>query len=418
MNPNTAVPLAESDLPVLDFTEEGVAVNPYPALRRLARESWIVTLPIGYAVVRWEECKEIMRDRRFRPPIGLGLSTRGINEGLAFDWAMTALISQHGENHSRLRRIVASALSPQQLEAMRPFVHTLAEEIADRADGATSGDGAEFTKSFSVKAICELMGWPADDWGKLAEWSNLVVQLATLSAAELWDRIETAVGELHEYTAAHLDHVRAQKDRGNGIAGILVDAEERGEITERECVALCENLLVGGAETTMTSLNTALWLLANHPADWQALAEDESLAAPAVEEVLRIGSAQLGTARVALEDVEINGTVIPEGTFLLIVLTSANLDELAYQDPKEFDIRRLNDGRRAPKQGHLTFGSGIHVCVGQHLARLELQEALKVLPKRWPNLRMDESDQEGVQWNSAWGIHGVTRVPLQWDAVS
>jgi cytochrome P450 len=94
------------------------------------------------------------------------------------------------------------------------------------------------------------------------------------------------------------------------------------------------------------------------------------------------------------------------------------MDPAFYDDPETFDIRRYADGRRTPPQRHLTFGFGPHVCLGAYLARLEMQEAFKLLPKRWPNLRLDADDPQPTEWNNPYGVHGLTRLALQWDAAA
>jgi cytochrome P450 len=172
---------------------------------------------------------------------------------------------------------------------------------------------------------------------------------------------------------------------------------------------------MAGAETTKTVLALGLLLFVTHPEQWHALREDPELVPSAVDEVLRYRIPQLGIGRVAREDVTIDGTAIPEGMFCLVAIPAANFDPQAYEDPEAFDVTRYATvDRRAPANRHLSFGFGMHACVGAHLARLELQEAFAHLSQRWPDLRIDDADVTGVTWNSPFGVHGPSRLPLRW----
>jgi cytochrome P450 len=407
--------VAHDDLPLFDLLDPDVAADPYGAARALAAESWVARTPTGLAILRWEECKEIARDRRFRTPPGLGLAAFGITEGFAYDWANAVMLGLDGEDHARIRRLTTPGLNPRYIDAMRPHARQLIAEIVAGVDDRGRADVAQLGASYSVRMICHLLGFPEQDWPRLAAWSDAAVQLPTTAVLEELDRITHALLELRAYTTEQLDGIR-ERGRGDDLGSILLAAEEAGDrLSPDELVVLFETLLMAGAETTKTVLALGLLLFAKHPDQWRALREDPSLVNSAVEEVLRYRIPQLGVGRVAREDVAINGVDIPAGTFCLVAIPSANFDPRAYDDPDAFDIRRFTDGRRAPAQGHLSFGFGIHVCVGAHLARLELQEAFAHLSQAWPRLRLDTDDPEGVTWNSPFGVHGPARLPLRWD---
>jgi cytochrome P450 len=195
----------------------------------------------------------------------------------------------------------------------------------------------------------------------------------------------------------------------------MAAAEGGDRLSETELVQLFETLLVGGTDTTTSALTNALLLFTQHPEQWAWLAEDPELVPSAVEEVLRCQPVTLGTVRVARDDVDYNGLHISAGTQLIIAHGAFNFDPAVYDAPETFDIRRFADGARVPKPNHMTFGFGAHVCIGNYLARLELQEALKVLPQRMPGLRVDESDPRGVERTSPFSIYGAWWLPLRWD---
>ncbi len=414
MTTATVTPVGDLELPRLDFTDPDVAADPYRAARAVSADHWLAEIPGGYAVVRWEQAKAIARDRRFRTPPGLGLANYGITEGVAYDWANSVLLGLDGEDHARIRRLTAPGLTPRRLDGLRPHARELIGRLADDVGPDGRFDAATFGEQYSVRMICRLLGFPEQDWARLVAWSDAAVQLPTVAVIDELDRIEQALCELREYTTAQIDGIRA-RERGDDLGSILLTAQEDGDrLSPEELVQLFETLLMAGAETTKTVLAFALGLFAEHPDQWRALAADPELAGPAVEEVLRYRLPQLGVGRVAREDVTIDGIALPAGTFCLVAVPAANFDPRVYDAPERFDIRRMVGEGRRPTQGHLSFGSGVHVCVGAYLARLELEEALRVLAQRWPDLRPDADDPIGVTWNSPFGVHGPRRLPLRW----
>jgi cytochrome P450 len=415
MRPSTVTPIGDLDLPQLDFADPAVAADPYAAVRAASAEHWLAAIPGGFAVTRWDEAKAVARDRRFRTPPGLGLATYGITEGFAYEWASGVLLGLDGEDHARIRRLTAPGLAPRRLDELRPFARQLVTELADDVDdGDRRFDAATFGEAYSVRMICRLLGFPDDDWARLAAWSDAAVQLPTVAVIDQLDRIEQALRDLRAYTTEQIAAIRT-RERGDDLGSILLSAQEAGDrLSPDELVQLFEALLMAGAETTKTVLAMGLSLFARHPEQWQAIADDPMLAAPAVEEVLRFRIPQLGVGRVAREDAVVNGVAIPAGTFCLVAVPAANFDPLVFDDPDTFSIHRASDGSRRPTQGHLSFGSGVHVCVGAYLARLELEEAFRLLSRRWPELRPDDEDPIGIRWNSPFGVHGPIRLPLRW----
>jgi cytochrome P450 len=164
-------------------------------------------------------------------------------------------------------------------------------------------------------------------------------------------------------------------------------------------------VLVGGVDTTQAQLAHGIRLFADHPEQWQALADDPSLAAPAAEEVLRYEPITPLTARVALEDIEYRDVAIPKGTLLLAVAATANRDPEAYEEPESFDI-----GADRERTKPLTFGAGPHFCLGANLARAELQEAFTFLAPRMPALALDGEPA----YDTPLGVYGLDSLPIRW----
>jgi cytochrome P450 len=184
----------------------------------------------------------------------------------------------------------------------------------------------------------------------------------------------------------------------------LIAAEEAGDrLDEEELLMLCEAVLLAGTDTTRNQLGCSVALLAQHPAQWKLLGEQPELASRAVEETMRYLGTVRGTARFASEDIEYRGVLFPKGTFVAPSFVAANTDPGVFDLPERFDITRESGSP------HLTFGSGIHYCLGAWLARAELQEALPILARRLPDLRLDGE----ITWKpNSVGIWGPAVLPL------
>jgi cytochrome P450 len=220
--------------------------------------------------------------------------------------------------------------------------------------------------------------------------------------------IRQAFEDLDQYVRAMVEDRRDQP--GEDLLTDLIAAEEAGDrLSTDEMVMLAEAVLVGGTDTTRNQLALCMALLVEHPDQWRQLAEKPELAAGAVEECLRYLGVVRGTARIASEDIEYKDVVFPTGTLVFTSLGGGNYDPSVFPSPDDFDITRSGAGPQ------LTFGSGIHYCLGASLARAELQEALPVLAKRMPNLELDGD----IEWKpETFGIWGPERLPLRFDRAS
>jgi len=220
---NVLTNVADLEMPELDFSDPVVVANPQAAARELAKDHWIARTSSGYALLRWDDCKVINRDKRFRTPEGLGLSSAGITDGIAFEWASGTVLGLDGADHERIRRLAQPGFAPKQLDELRPEARALFAEILDEALPRGRGEAADVCMSYSVRMICRLLGWPEEDWRKILAWSDAAIEVASLAVGpdELVP-IEEALVEMREYTSAQLEELRGA-EAGGFAAAIIAD---------------------------------------------------------------------------------------------------------------------------------------------------------------------------------------------------
>ncbi len=264
---------------------------------------------------------------------------------------------------------------------------------------------ADFAKPYPSLTIATVMGAPLEDAPRLHDWSNWIQrQFDPPSLIADRARIERAVSEFYEWCEGMLAARRG--DPRDDLVSTLLAAEAEGDtLSDVECMNLVLNVLVGGVDTTQSQLTHAMRLFAAHPDQWQLLAERPELAPQAVEEVLRFEPITPFTARIMVEDVEYRDVTFPEGTVVMVCAFTGNRD--GHEELLEFDITAEREEGRP-----LTFGAGVHYCLGANIARAELQEALAFLPSRMTGLALDGEPE----LDTITGIYGLHRLPVRWDA--
>jgi cytochrome P450 len=318
-----------------------------------------------------------------------------------------SILSAEGDVHTRLRRLVAPAFSPRSADRLRPFMRQVINELVDKVASAGRADFArDICEPYPIPIICELLGAPKTDWQLFSRWANDILEVFSIDMASKLDLIMRSQDELDAYTA---DLIAARRNKpADDLLTDLIAAEEAGDkLSNEELVMMVNAVIIGGTDTTRNQLGCAVALFADHPDQWKLLAEQPELAPRAVEESMRYFGAVRGTMRYASTDIVYRDVLFPAGTFIGIGLAEANRDQNVFREPTTFDITTQKG-----EQPQLTFGSGIHYCLGQALARAELQEALPLLARRMPNLRLDGPTQwkpDGV------GIFGPAHMPIAFD---
>jgi cytochrome P450 len=278
-----------------------------------------------------------------------------------------------------------------------------AELWADVAGLAECEFVSWFAGPFPARSIAAVIGAPQQDAAALHEWSTWVQKQFDIRAlSEQPERIERAVGELYDYVTGLLD--RRRREPADDLISTLLAVEAEGErLSGEECVNLVLNVLAGGVDTTAAQLGHAIRLFAIHHDQWESLRERPELIPGAVDEVLRFEPITPFTARICTEQIEHRGVMFPAGTIVAICAERANRETYGGE---MFDIAAGRDGDRV-----LTFGAGAHFCLGQNLARAELEEAIGFLAPRMPGLRLAGPERLG----GVEGIYGIEALPISWS---
>ncbi|MGH9018979.1 MAG: cytochrome P450 [Acidimicrobiales bacterium] len=391
------------ELPALDATglERAAALA---AIRTARRRNWLARTPLGFALTDYRDAVAILRDRRFHSALSLLPQMAGLEPEGYMDSRRRSILSMEGEEHARLRRLVAPAFTPAAADRLRPYMREVVGALVDAVAGAGRCElVADVCEPYPIPIICELLGAPKDDAPLFSAWATDIFRIFNQDLATDLPAIERASGQLDAYVRAMVERRRRQP--GDDLLSTLIAIEEAGDrLSIDELVMLAEAVLMAGTDTTRNQLACSVAVFAEHPDQWALLAERPELAGRAVEESMRYLGAVRGTARVAAEDVEYRDVLFPAGSLVSVALDGANMDESVFTGPEAFDITAEREAVQ------LTFGSGIHFCLGAALARAELQEALALLARRLPGLATGGP----VTWKPAtFGIWGPTRLPLR-----
>lgn len=369
-----------------------------------------VTLPSGdeaSLVTRYEDVKRVLSDPRFTRPTHVDDAARisDSESGGVFNSEMATAIPQSGAEHQRWRRMISKWFTVKRMTALRPGMEAMAERLID--DMLERGQPADLKASLGfplpVWVICDLLGVPDADRDRFAYWSDTLLNLTRYSQAQ----IDAAQGEFVQYMAAHIIAKRAEP--GEDLLSELItntDADG-GRLSDATLVATGMGLLVAGHETTANMIGKMVAMLLADRRRWELLLADRSLVRTAVEEALRFdANAGFGMPRYLGEDLEVAGTVLPGGTTVVCSMAAANRDENAFEGAADMDLAR------SPNL-HLAFGAGAHSCLGQALARTELQAVLEVLLRRLPSLELavPEEDLERLE---GLAVGGLREVPVRW----
>ncbi|RBY74997.1 cytochrome P450 [Blastococcus sp. TF02-09] len=399
MTPAAAVPL--------DLTDPAVVADPYPAFARaraVAPVQWHegmgLWLAFGHA-----EANAMLRDRR------LGRIWRDKEPAERFESFnlihRNAILEMEPPEHTRLRRLISSAFARGHVERLRPWVEdlarTLVDELVERSGGSEAVDLlAGMAEQLPVAVIAELLGVPEADRPLLRPWSNAIVKMYEYGrTAETEASAERAAGEF----VAYLRGLAAERrtNPGEDLVSHLVGLRDAAgdALTEDELVTTCILLLNAGHEATVNVSGNGTLALLRHPGQLQRLREDRGLLPTAIEEFMRYDSPLQLFERTATEDVEIGGVTVERGQKIAALLGAANRDPAVFAEPDSFDVGRADNP-------HITFGAGVHFCIGAPLARVELQATFGALLDRTTTFELGGAPERRPEFV----IRGLRTLPV------
>lgn len=407
----TAAPsVFEAGLPTLDYDPFASPGEAYGHLRAAQRAAPIGIGPLGPEVLSYEAARTLLRDTRFTIPPGIHLTAMGLTSGPLFDKVIGSLLCLEGGEHQRLRRLVSKAFTPRATSRLHDTIDDVVNELIDGVAASGRCDVVvDIARPYPIPVICALLGAPPEDWQRFSAWAADIFKAFSFSPnlADEEAGVMRAWGELDDYVDEMI--ARRRTDLTDDLLSELIRAEDDGDrLSADELRMLAASLLMAGTDTTRNQLAASIQVLCEHPDQWRVLGDQPELAMRAVEESMRHSPAVCGTPRTVTEDVEFGGFTFPAGTFILVNTFAANRDPGVYDDPDRFDIAR--EGAPAI----LTFGGGVHYCLGANLARLELAEALGILARRMPTLRRVAP----APWKPMLGMTGPTSLSMEFDPAS
>ena len=404
-----------SEAIVYDPRDPAVMADPFPVYARLREEDpvhWSPPLK-SWIVTRYEDVRDLLLsdDLSVNRLTGFYTQLPPAEAGLLKDivhYLNLWLAFRDPPDHTRLRRILRHAFTPRAIEAMRPGIEDIVAHLLDRLDARADGTTdlvREFALLVPAYVIMDMLEVPRDRLEDFKAWSDdMAVFIGGARNAD--DKYARAARGCRNMSAYFRDLVaeRAADPRPGFLTDLINARDEGDELTHDELVATCILILFAGHETTTNLIGNATLHLLGHPHDLARLRAAPDLIGSAIEEVLRYDGPTNALVRVVARDHALRGRTLREGERVFVMVNSANRDPRAFEAPERFDIAR------EPNR-HLTFGHGIHLCLGARLAREEGRIAVRALLERFPDMRLDA--QEKPEWLDAMVPRGTRRLPVR-----
>jgi cytochrome P450 len=396
----------DAGLPTIDYEHAESPDEAHEIVGHAREQAPIALGPHGPELLSYELVRSVLRDSRFHVPQGMFLAEQGITSGPLWDRVATSLISLDGDEHHRLRRLVSKAFSPRATARLRTTISDVITELVDRHTPNGHCEVVnDIARQYPVPIICALLGAPPEDWELFSDWTDDIFNIFSWNAADespsilaAWEALDAYIDDMVE------DRRHALTD---DLISELIRVEDDGDrLSADELRLLVAGLLMAGTDTTRNQLAGSVYVLCDRPDQWALLGRRPELAANAVEETMRHSPIAFSALRIALEDVELARVIVPAGTLVIANTGAANRDPAVYDEPDRLDITRKD----APAMQ--TFGAGVHYCLGAHLARLELAEALTVMARRMPNARRSGP----APWKPLTALSGPLTLPIEFAA--
>jgi pimeloyl-[acyl-carrier protein] synthase len=398
---STAEPIFDPRLPEFH-------ANPYPFYHALREKDPVHQSPMGFWVLtRYDDVVTSLRDPRYGRDGFAPLIEATYGPETAKGNLPRSMLMRDPPDHTRLRALVNKAFTPRVIEGMRAHIQAIVDRLLDKVQGARSMDVIDdLAYPLPVTVICEMLGVPLDDQDAIKGWSSDIARsldaIGLMADPDIVARGVAARRNLTEYFRRLLPE-RRQHPKAD-LLSLLIAVEEQGDkLNEGELLAMCLLLFIAGHETTVNLIGNGTLALLEHPDQMARFNDDPALIPSAIEELLRYDSPVQWTARITTASVELGGREIPSGSMIIAAIGAANRDPSHFSDPDRLDIARA-DNR------HVSFGFGIHFCLGAPLARVEGQIALGTLLRRMPDLALQTGAT--LDWRESSALRGLKGLPV------
>ena len=397
---------AYDGLPVVDMAGEDFWREPALTARPLLEAGVRVAAVPGFDTImllRYDDCYDALVDpQRFGNIGSRYFELQGWTEGPWVDWTRRNIVMVDPPVHTRLRSLVNRAFTPRRVEEVHETTVKVAHELSDTAAEARTVELVhDWARLLPLRVICTMLGIPSVDQEQMGLWTEALSAASGMPTEENRVAGNTAMEEFNAFVVEQIETRRANPR--DDLLTALIEAEEVGDRLDRdELVAMVVQLMFAGHETSRNLIGNLVYRLLEHPGEMARLRADPTLAASAVEESLRYDPPITFTSRIAHEDLELCSLPIARGQLVVLFLTAGNFDPDRFPDAYTFDVAR-------PDNRHLSFGWGIHHCLGANLARLEGAVAVTTLLERFANIEL-----AGVpsQWTAFTPLRGRERLDV------
>lgn len=358
--------------------------SPYDVLRRMREKAPIARTDVGVTLALRNRHFELVTSDATRQIETETKLMQGITDGPIYDFTRLAMLFANGETHIRRRLPVARTFAFKLMQAMRPRIRDIAEDLIGSKIGVGPVDFvSDIASQFPARIIAEILGIPDSDVPTFLNWiQDTASALGMIDPAQR-DQIEASLNAFYDYVADLLDQ-RRKNPQEDFVTEYVRKTAEAGNLGEDEIRTQLLGLILAGSDTTRGSICMILSELLQHPQQWTDLTADpDGLKRAAVEEGMRYQPIVSGIPRIAMRDIEIDGYLVPKGAVIAISIISALRDPEIFSEPDRFNIHRADQQR-----WHFGFGAGAHRCVGEALARAEMEEMLATIARMAPNTKL------------------------------
>jgi cytochrome P450 len=387
-----------------------VLANPYPLYERLREEAPVQWDPFLHAwvVTRYDDVATVLHTfSANRTPTPEQLAALGMEKIAPIAALMVRqMLFLDPPEHTRVRMLAAKAFTPRRVEVLRGHIAEITERLVDDIlrHGNTIEVIADLARPLPAIVTAEMLGLPTEDWPQLTTWSRSFAEMLG-NFQHNPDRAAAVLTTVEDMTAYFQRAIEQQREQPrDGLLSALMNAEVDGNrFTDEEVIANTIITMVGGQETTTNLIGNGMLSLLRNPDQWERLKAEPDITASATEELLRYEAPSQHTARLASDDVELDGHEIQQRQAVIAVMGAANRDPARFPDPDRLDLGRV-DNR------HLAFGWSTHFCFGAPLARIEGQLVFDALARRLPDLTLDPDTE--LAWRANLGLRGLEALPL------